>query len=259
MILQGKTIMIMGVGTGLGHEIARLCIRDGANVVLGARTQAQLESVAKDIDSSGVRVAFASTDVTDQQACEQLVELGTKRFGGIDALVNVAAFEYVFGGLQDTNLDDWRKAFETNVLGGVTLLRAATPAMKKRGGGSVVLIGSQSMYLPLLPQAGYAASKGALLSTMYYLAKELGPDGIRVNMVVPSWMWGPPVQGFVKIEAQQKGIPEEQVIAGITKNLPLGQITPDEDVAEAVVFFASDRARMITGQTLMVNAGELMR
>ncbi len=78
--------------------------------------------------------------------------------------------------------------------------------MKARGGGAVVLIGSQSMFKPSLPQAGYAASKGALLSAMYYFADELGPDNIRCNMVVPSWMWGPPVEMFVKGQAKQKRI-----------------------------------------------------
>jgi NAD(P)-dependent dehydrogenase (short-subunit alcohol dehydrogenase family) len=259
MILQNKTVIVVGVGTGLGREVARLCVRDGANVVLAARTESQLDAVAQELDASGKRVARVRTDITDADSCERLAAQAEERFGGLDAAVQVAAFELVFGGLHETDLDDWRKAFETNVLGSLQLIRAAAPRMKTHGGGSIVLIGSQSMYLPLLPQAGYAASKGALLSAMYYLAKELGPDRIRVNMVVPSWMWGPPVQGYVKMEARRKGVPESEVLAGITENLPLGEITPDEDVAEAAVFLASDRARMITGQALMVNAGELMR
>jgi NAD(P)-dependent dehydrogenase (short-subunit alcohol dehydrogenase family) len=94
---------------------------------------------------------------------------------------------------------------------------------------------------------------------MYYLAQELGPDRIRVNMVVPSWMWGPPVQGFVKVQAKTKGVPEEAIVDEIKSRIPLGEIVPDEDVAEAVLFLASDRARCITGHALMVNGGELMR
>ena len=91
------------------------------------------------------------------------------------------------------NLDDWRAAFDTNVLGALTLLRPVAKAMKEGGGGSVVFIGSQSMFKPAMPQAGYAASKSALLTPIYYLADELGPDNIRCNMVIPSWMWGPNV------------------------------------------------------------------
>jgi NAD(P)-dependent dehydrogenase (short-subunit alcohol dehydrogenase family) len=115
------------------------------------------------------------------------------------------------------------------------------------------------MYKPQLPQMAYGASKGALLSAMYYMAKELGPNKIRVNMVVPTWMWGPPVEIYVKWQAQERGVPEDEIVRGITANMPLGEIPPDEAVADAVIFFCSDRARMITGQSLLVNAGELMR
>ncbi len=259
MILQDKTVVITGVGTGLGAEMARLCIRDGANVVLGARTESQLEAVAKEVDPSGERTAWARTDITDVASCEALVATTVERFGALDAIVQVAAFELAFGGLHDSNFEDWRKAFDTNVIGTMQLLQAVAPKMKELGGGSIVLIGSQSMYLPLIPQAGYAASKGALLSSMYYLTKELGPDAIRVNMVVPSWMWGPPVQLWIRGSAKQQGVSEEEVLGEITKNIPLRGIAADEDVAEAAIFLCSDRSRMITGQTLMVNAGEIMR
>jgi NAD(P)-dependent dehydrogenase (short-subunit alcohol dehydrogenase family) len=131
--------------------------------------------------------------------------------------------------------------------------------MKRGGGGSLVLVGSLSMYLPQMPQAGYAASKAALLSSMYYLTDELGPDKIRVNMVVPSWMWGPPVQAYVQFKAKSEGRTEEEVADEIRARIPLGEIVPDEEVAEAAIFLASDRARCITGQTLIVNGGETKR
>jgi NAD(P)-dependent dehydrogenase (short-subunit alcohol dehydrogenase family) len=177
----------------------------------------------------------------------------------VDGVVQVAAYELAMGGLSETDFDAWRKAFETNVIGTLQLVRAVAPALKKHGGGSVVLIGSQSMYLPLIEQMGYASSKGALLSSMFYLAKELGPDRIRVNTVVPSWMWGPPVQLYVKMQAKARGIAEERVVEEIHAGIPLGEMAADEDVAQAVAFLLSDRARMITGQSLLVNGGELMR
>src|SRR5205085_12135943 len=168
-------------------------------------------------------------------------------------------FEYVFGGLRDTKLDDWRAAFETNVLGALTLLRPVADAMKQGGGGAIVLIGSQAMFKPSLPQAGYAASKSALLTAMYYLADELGADNIRCNMVVPSWMWGPPVQAFVEGKAKHKGVPVDEVLHEIVGNFPLRRMTEDGEVADVAMFFASDLAKAVTGQHLMVNAGELMR
>jgi NAD(P)-dependent dehydrogenase (short-subunit alcohol dehydrogenase family) len=259
MILENKTVVVSGVGAGLGREVAQLALRDGANVVLGARTEAVLEATAKDLDPTGKRVAWARTDITNPDDCEALAALAVDRFGSLDAMVQVAAYENVFGGLADTDFENWRKAYETNVLGTLTLVRAVAPRMKQSGGGALVLVGSQSMYEPQLPQAGYAASKGGLLSAMYYLADELGPDRIRVNMVVPSWMWGPPVQAFVKMRAKAEGLEEQAVKDDITKRIPLGEIVPDEDVAEAAILLASDRARSITGQTLMVNGGEMMR
>jgi NAD(P)-dependent dehydrogenase (short-subunit alcohol dehydrogenase family) len=259
MILEDRTLMVSGVGTGLGREIARLALRDGARVVLAARTESVLEQTAGELDPSGERVAYARTDITSAEDCEALTALALERFGSIHAMVQVAAYEAVFGGLHDTDFEQWRRAYDTNVLGSLTLIRAIAPRMKRTGGGSIVLIGSQSMYAQQLPQAGYAASKGALLSAMYYLAQELGADRIRVNMVVPSWMWGPPVQGFVKLRARTEGVSEESIVDQIKSRIPLGEIVPDEDVAEAVLLLASDRARSITGQALMVNGGEMMR
>jgi len=259
MILKDRTLVITGVGAGLGRELARLALRDGARVVLAARTEATLEQTARELDASGERVAYARTDITIAEDCQALVALAVEKFGRIHAMVQVAAYEIVFGGLHDTKFEDWRRAFDTNVLGSLTLMRAIAPEMKREGGGSIVLIGSQSMYVPQLPQAGYAASKGALLSAMYYLAQELGPDRIRVNMVVPSWMWGPPVQTYVKLRANAEGVPEQAIVDEIKSRIPLGEIVPDEDVAEVALMLASDRARGITGQTLMVNGGEMMR
>jgi NAD(P)-dependent dehydrogenase (short-subunit alcohol dehydrogenase family) len=259
VLLEGKTVIVTGVGAGLGRECAASAVREGANVVIAARTQETLDTAAAELDPSGTRVASQVTDITDADACSALVGLAMERFGSVDALVQVAAFEYVFGGLRDTDLDDWRKAFETNVLGALTLLRPVADAMQKGGGGSVVLIGSQATFKPSLPQAGYAASKGALLSTMYYLADELGADNIRCNMVVPSWMWGPPVQAFVEGKAKHKGVSAEEVLHGIVGEFPLRRMAEDGEVADVVMFFASDLAKAVTGQHLMVNAGEMMR
>lgn len=259
MLLQGKTVIVTGVGGGLGRECAAAALREGANVVLAARTEETLAATAAELDPSGERVAHRVTDINDADACAALVDLAKERFGSVDALVQVAAFEYVFGGLQDTRLDDWRKAFETNVIGAMTVLRPVAKAMQEAGGGAVVLIGSQSMFKPSLPQAGYAASKGALLSTMYYLADELGAENIRCNMVVPSWMWGPPVQMFVEGTAKQKDISVEEALNEIVGDFPLQRMTEDGEVADVAMFFASDHAKAVTGQHLMVNSGEMMR
>jgi len=259
MILEGKTVMVAGVGTGLGREVAEAALRDGANLLLAARTESTLEQAAKELDPDGARVAWRRTDISNPADCEALVALGQERFGRIDALAQVAAFEQSFGGLHDSDLDTWRQCYETNVLGTLTLLRALHPVMKRAGGGSIVLIGSQSMFKVALPQPGYAASKGALLTAMLYLAQELGPDNVRVNMVIPSWMWGPPVEAFLSARAKNEKRSTQDVVDEVTRDFALRRMTEDGEVADAVTFFCSDRAKAITGQHLMVNCGELMR
>lgn len=259
MMLRGKTVLVTGVGVGLGRECVVSALREGAHVVLAARTQANLDAVVRELDPSGERIAARTTDINDAEACAALVHLATERFGGIDVLIQVAAYEHAWGGLYETDFASWRAAFETNVLGALTILRPVADAMKERGGGAVVLIGSQSMFKPTLPQAGYAASKGALLSTMYYLAGELGPHNIRCNMVVPSWMWGPPVEMHVKGQAKYKRISREEALQEIVGDFPLRRMAEDGEVADVVMFFASDYAKAVTGQHLLVNAGEMMR
>jgi len=187
-----------------------------------------------------------------------LVAEAVSRFGRVDGLVNVAAYDTVMGGL-DGSVDEWRQTLDTNVIGTLQMTRAAAAAMKQNGGGSVVMIGSQTTFwpAPLTPQLIYGASKGALASAVWFLNRfELGPNKIRVNTVVPTWMWGPPVEMFVDWMVQGEGITKEQAIARITGPMPLGEIPSDGDVANAVTFFLSDRARMVSGQTLFVNAGE---
>ncbi|WP_031013471.1 SDR family oxidoreductase [Streptomyces sp. NRRL F-5727] len=261
MLLQGKTVVVSGVGTGLGHRVAEAVVRDGGNAVLGARTEANLATSAAAIDPAGGRTAHRATDITDERQCEALAALAVERFGGIDAVVHVAAWDSYFGGLADADFATWQRVLDVNLLGTLRMTRACLPALRAGGGGSVVLIGTQSAVAAptQVQQAAYAASKGALTSAMYSLARELGPDRIRVNTVLPGWMWGPPVEAFVRFTARTEGVAEAAVLARLTSRTALPDLATDADVADAVAFLASARARAITGQSLLVNAGEVMR
>jgi NAD(P)-dependent dehydrogenase (short-subunit alcohol dehydrogenase family) len=259
MVLENKTIVVTGVGDGLGRECAASALNHGAQVVLAARSEDKLKSIAAELDPDADRVAVIPTDITDPESCDELARAAVSRFGQVHGLVQVAAFENAFGGLHDMNPDDWRTAHDTNVLGTYNVVRALHQPLKAAGGGSVVLIGSQSMFKPSLPQAGYAATKGALLTATYYLADELGVDNIRVNMVVPSWMWGPPIEMYVAYKAREAGISKEEVLEGIVGRFPLRRMAEDGEVADTVTFFLSDLSKAVTGQHLQVNAGELSR
>lgn len=258
-LLENKTIVITGVGPGLGGELARIAFDDGANVVLGARSADALVELAASIDPTGERVAAVPTDITSNGDCTAIVATAIERFGQLDGLAQVAAYTGANGGLRATNFDKVRRSIETNLIGSMQISLAAADAMKASGGGSIVLVGSQSMLMPLIEQIGYASSKGALLSASWHMAKELGADNVRVNTVIPSWMWGPPVEIYVQWQAQAKGITEAEAKAELESGIPLGEVVPDEEVANAIAFFLSDRARCITGQSLLVNGGEMMR
>ncbi|WP_406160226.1 SDR family oxidoreductase [Streptomyces sp. NBC_01005] len=260
MLLAGKTVIVSGVGAGLGHRVAAAVVRDGGNAVLGARTAANLAKSAAEIDPDGRHTAQLATDITDEAQCEALAALALERFGRIDAVAHVAAWDSYFGGIEDADFATWQSVIDVNLLGTLRMTRACLPALKERG-GSVVIVGTQSAVAAptQVRQAAYAASKGALTSAMYSMAQELGPHRIRVNTVLPGWMWGPPVQAFVQFTADREGVPEAEVLGRLTERMALPEPATDGDVAEAVTFLASDRARAITGQSLLVNAGELMR
>ncbi|RFC73785.1 SDR family oxidoreductase [Streptomyces sp. AcE210] len=260
MLLNGKTVVVSGVGAGLGHQVAAAVVRDGGNAVLGARTEANLAKSAAEIDPDGTHTAYAATDITDESQCEALAGLARERFGGVDAVVHVAAWDSYFGGLEDADFSTWQQVIDVNLLGTLRMTRACLPALKKRG-GSVVVIGTQSAVAApsQVWQAAYAASKGALTSAMYSMARELGPHRIRVNTVLPGWMWGPPVEAYVQFTAHTEGVSQDEVLGRLTERMALPELATDGDVADAAVFLASDRARAITGQSLLVNAGELMR
>ncbi|MEU9334080.1 SDR family oxidoreductase [Streptomyces sp. NPDC048290] len=260
-LLAGKTVVVTGVGAGLGHQVAAAVVRDGGNAVLGARTEDRLRQCAAEVDPDGTRTAYRATDITDEGQCAALVALARERFGGVDALVQVAAWDSYFGGVEDADFATWQQIVDINLLGTLRMTRACLPGMRERGGGSVVFIGTQSAVAAAseVRQTAYSASKGALTSAMYSLAREVGPDRIRVNTVVPGWMYGPAVRAFVTFTARSEGVAEEVVLARLTERMALPELATDGDVADMAAFLASDRARAITGQSLLVNAGELMR
>ena len=158
MILDGKTVVVTGVGPGLGGEVAKLVLRDGGNVVLAARTADKLEGIAQEVDPTGARVAHQPTDIGDAEQCRALAELAVDRFGAVDGVVQVAAYDGLLAGLAGTGDEDWSAVLGTNVIGTMHVVSAMAEAMGDHG-GSIVLIGSQSSVLPpVMEQLAYARS-----------------------------------------------------------------------------------------------------
>lgn len=259
-MLDGTTMLVSGVGTGLGRRIALAASREGANVALVARSEDTLRTIAGEIEAASGAAIHQVTDISDEAQCQAAVDATVARFGRLDSLVNCAALDSVFGGVASTSGEDWRRTLEVNVLGSMQMTRAALKPLSVQG-GAIVFIGTQTMYMAPAeaPQIAYAASKGALLGATRHLTREVGPLGVRVNTVAPGWMWGPPVQHFVRTTAEAEGVDEEVVLTRLTQHMPLQRMATDAEVAEVVVFFASSRSSGVTGQSVLVNAGEYMQ
>jgi len=258
--LDGKVAIVSGVGPGLGRANAVALARQGATVVLAARNEDNLREVASEIKAAGGRALSVPTNITDAEHVERLVSTTVDAFGRIDVLVNNAFRMDRFQPFESVDLAYWRKIYEVNVWGTLTLTQACVPQLKKAaadgGDASIVFILSMSMRKIRPLEGAYSSSKAALHTAMQTLALELGPVRVRVNAVAPGWIDGPNVAVFVDMESQARGMTPEAVRTEIEERIPLRRIPPTDEIANAVVFFASPWSSVITGQTLDVNGGE---
>ncbi len=261
MLLKDKVVIVSGIGPGLGQELAVLAAKEGASaVVLAARTALKLDAAERDIQALGLgtKVLKVITDIADQSQCQALADRSLAAFGRIDVLFNSAYDPGSFEPIAQANLDGWRRAMEVNFFGNMQLTQACVPAMIAGGGGAIVMIATMVEHKPLATQGGYGSSKSALRSATKHLALELGRYGIRVNSCHMGWMWGPAVEGYFAWQSGQTGRSQQELIAEVTRNIPLGVIPDDGECARAAVFLASDYASVVTGAALDVNGGEYM-
>lgn len=261
MLLKDKVVIVSGIGPGLGQELALLVAREGASgIAIAARTPARLEASAKAIEGLGLgtRVLQVPTDISNREQCKALVAKTMDAFGRVDVLINSAYSPGSFTPVEQADLDGWRDAMEVNLFGTMNLTLEVIPVMKQQGGGSIVMVNTMVTRRPMPTQAGYGASKAALLSATQHMAMELGQYNIRVNSTFMGWMWGPPVEGYFQQAAKGNEQQVEQMKSEVEKNIPLGKMPTDHDCAKAVIFLASDYACAITGAALDVNGGEYL-
>lgn len=255
MLLKDRVAIVSGIGPGLGQAIGRALAREGAAVVLAARSEDKLRDLAAEIREAGGRAIAVATDISDNASCRNVADKALAEFGRVDVLVNNAYHPGTYERIDSADLDNWRPPFEINVLGSLRLSQAVIPSMKERGSGSIVMINSMSMRRMMETFGAYAASKAALNAATQTLALELGPCGIRVNSVMPGYIWGPPLEAYFESEATKAGVPPKVIYDAVAKETALKHIPTSEEIAESVVFFASDMSKVITGQSLDVNAG----
>lgn len=257
MLLTGKTIIISGVGPGMGQSLAKIAAAQGANVGLGARSQDYIDMIAKDIQQSGGQAIAVGTDVTDAAQCKVLAQAVQDQFGRIDGLVNSAYLHGDWATSDVANPEDWAQIYDVNCLGALRMSQAVLPAMKAQNDGAIVNVSTMATVNPFPGEVAYAASKGGLGVLTKHMAQDFGAYGIRVNACRMGWIGGAPVYGYIDAQTSS-GRAREDIINEITARIPLGIIPPEDDCAKAVLYFVSDYAKVVSGAALDVNGGQYM-
>lgn len=252
---EGQTVVVTGAGQGLGRVLALRFAAEGATVALVARSADKLDAVAAEIAGAGGSALAIPADLRDAAAVDAMAAAVSERFGAVDVLVNNSGIAGPTAVLWEQPVDLWEETLRVNVTGTFLCCRAFLPAMVERGRGNVVVIGSMTGKRPLHGRTPYAASKTALIGLVRTLAWELGPSGIRVNMLSPGAIAGPRIEGVIESQAQSRGISVEQARADFTSASPLGRLVEPDEVAAAALYLASEDAAGVTGEDMNVSAG----
>ena len=254
-LLENKVVVISGVGPALGTTLARRCAEAGADLVLAARTVERLDDVAKQITDLGRRAVSVGTDITDDAQVAHLVDESLKAYGKVDVLINNAFRVPSMKPFANTTFEHMRDAIELTVFGALRMVQAFTPALAEAN-GSVVNVNSMVVRHSQAKYGAYKMAKSALLAMSQTLATELGDQGIRVNSVLPGYIWGGTLESYFNHQAGKYGTTVDEIYTATAAASDLKRLPTEDEVASAILFMASDLSSGITGQTLDVNCGE---
>lgn len=235
MMLNKKTILITGSSRGIGEATARLAKEYGAIVILHGQNESEhLKSLAKELDSH-----YITCDVSN----EEMVRKSVDSLERIDILVNNAGINPSKTFMQLTS-EDWKQIFEVNVMGTINFSKAVIPKMMENGQGKIINIASIKAYHYISGKPAYAASKAAIIRITSSMAEEFAPNNILVNAVAP---------GFTETEMSRSTMSPK--LQKQVDKIPLKRMAKPEEIAEGVLFLASDKANYITGQTIVIDGG----
>ncbi len=270
---DGKTVIIIGVGRprGIGRASALRFAQGGATLVLADLgvsdshvgeidgVPPDLDAVVQEVTAAGAEAIAVPTDVSDEAGVEQLIAAAVERFGRVDAMVANAAIFAGKGDPLEVPHEAFMRVLSVNLAGVFLSARIAAKQMKKQGaGGSIVTVGSRASRRGSADTAAYSSSKFGVIGLTQSLAMALAGDGIRVNCVCPGAVDTQMYAGVASALAEREGVDFEAARAKLGDLIPLGRLTTAEDVAKAIVWFAGDETRHITGQSLNVNGGSWM-
>lgn len=259
-LLAGRTAIVTGVGPGLGRDIALALAAEGANVVLAARNADRLAEIAKEITDAGGTALAVPTDITDTEQCAALAAAAVDEFGALHTLVNSAFKQPPFEHMADASEASIRDGFEINFFAHMWMVQAAVPHLREASPSSIVFINTMSTRRIRENFGVYTAAKMALLGAAKVMAVELGEDRIRVNSVHPGYIWGPSVKWYLNHQAEQRGVPFEEIYEEVAGDTAIHHLPGSDEIAQSVVFFASEKmSSSITGESIDVNAGQFIR
>lgn len=256
--LHGRVAIVTGAANGMGGLICAALAEEGARLVMAGRDVDALErhAAAVNRDHATADAQVVRCDVTSEDDAKALGRHALDRFGRIDVLVNTAG---VIGPIetpaQDVPLEGFKFVLDVNVVGTFLACKAVIPAMISQGSGRIINIAGTSGLRGYRNRVGYSSSKWAVRGLTRTLALELGPHGITVNDICPNVTNGARMDKIVAGKAERLGRTFDEVYADFASQTALGRFIDEQDVAEAVRFLASDRARNITGHDIVVDAG----
>lgn len=248
--LNGQIALITGAAGGIGSEIARAFVREGAQVALLDLPSQGLNDFALELGQAALTVP---ADITNAASVVRAVQLTSAHFGTLTSLVN--AVGVLRPGRVDALLEsDWDLLMNVNVKGVFLACKAAVPTLKAGGGGTIINLSSVSAHVGSDGSFAYAATKGAVLSLTYGIAQELGPFGIRVNAICPGWVDA----GFTH-QAKLRSADPDAMIAKANAAHVLGRMAAPSEIADAAVFLASKQSSFVTGTALYVDGGFMIK
>jgi NAD(P)-dependent dehydrogenase (short-subunit alcohol dehydrogenase family) len=247
--VAGKVAIVTGGNAGIGRAAAELLAREGARVVVAARTAATGEETARRIAEAGGEAMFVRTDVSREEECVALVAETVRRCGRLDVLVNNAAI-YPRATLQETTIGLWRQIMATNLEGPLVLCREAVPHMIAGGGGTIINVGSGNARGGAPNLTPYSVSKGGLWTLTRNIALAFIGENVRANYLNPGWNHTEMEQRVQALEGR-----DEAWLAAAAANSPAGRVSDPSDAAYAILWLASDESAFVNGQDISTDGG----
>jgi len=260
MRLDNKVAVVTGAASGIGKEIARAFVREGASVVIADLNQAGTDAVAAELSSGRERAIGVAMDVTSEAQVEAGMARAVKEFGHLDVLVNNAGIQIV-APLDQFEFAKWKQMLAIHLDGAFLTTRAALRQMYRQGsGGSIIYMGSVHSKEASVLKAPYVTAKHGLLGLAKVVAKEGAKHRVRANVICPGFVRTPLVDKQIPEQAKELGISEQEVVKNVMlKETVDGEFTTVEDVAEAALFLAGFGSNALTGQSLVVSHGWFMQ